>query len=264
MTMTLLEITQEVLNHMTGDSVNSIFDTEESEQVASIVVSTYRAMVSNTNWPFHRRLAELTASGNNLLPTHMTLPANVKRVITVKYNTAVSGVTRKQYNEMEWVSPDDFLRKTNNRNSDVAETDVIIDPSGVELLIRNDTAPSFYTSFDDTTLVFDSHDSVIDTTLQSNKTQLMAYIITTLALTDGAVPDIPEDAFTGLVEESKSRAQNKLRQFNDVKSEQESQRQRRFISRQNWRTKGGIKYPNFGRKSRGRVVKDVTFERGNP
>jgi hypothetical protein len=261
MTMTLLQITQEVLNDMTGDAVNSIFDTEESEQVANIVASTFRSMVSNSNWPFHRRLQELVASGNNLLPTHMILPADVKRVVAVNYNTAPIGYTRKQYKEIEWVDSDDFLRKINTRNSDNAETDVITDPSGVELLIRNDYAPSYFTSFDDTNLVFDSYDSLVDTTLQASKSQLIAFIIRTLDMADTAVPDMPEDAFAGLVEESKSRCQAKLRQFNDVKSEQEAQRQRRFMSRNVWRTKGGIKYPNYGRGT-GRPRSEVTFERG--
>lgn len=261
MSLTLLQITQEILSEMDGDSVNSIFDTEESEQVASIVVSTYRALVSNSNWRHHKRLTDLVAFSDSDKPTHMRLQEDVKRVVSIRYDTIKTGETKKNYTAMDWVEPDDFLRRVNQRNSDEASVDVITDTSGIELLICNNIAPSYYTSFDDTNLIFDAYDKNVDTTLQVSKTQTIAYILTTLSMEDTAVPDIPEDAFTGLIEESKSRAQAKLRQFSDVKSEQESIRQRRFMSRQNWRNKGGIQYPNYGRKSR-KIKRDVTFERG--
>ena len=233
---------------MDGDLVNSIYDTEESEQVAGIVISTYRAMVSNTKWPSHRRLTDLDPYSDSTKPTHMTLDDNVKELISVNYNTAKSGDTRKLYTEMKYCSPDDFLRKTNMRNTDSSNTVVITDPSGVDIIILNDTAPSYFTSFDDSTIVFDSYDSTVDSTLQSSKFQVTAYIMTELSMNDTSVPDLPPDAFTALIEEATSRCQSKIRQFNDVKSEQESQRQSRWLSRKAFRTNGGIKYPNYGRR----------------
>ena len=49
MRKSLLEIVQTILLDMSGDEVNSIQDTEEALQVASIVQNTYLAMMSNTN-----------------------------------------------------------------------------------------------------------------------------------------------------------------------------------------------------------------------
>ncbi len=45
MKYTLLEIVQEILSDMDSDEVNSIDDTTESEQVATIVKSTYLSMM---------------------------------------------------------------------------------------------------------------------------------------------------------------------------------------------------------------------------
>ena len=259
--MNLLDITQEILNEMDGDVVNSIFDTEESEQVANIVRSTFRAMASNSNWPSHRRLTKVVPSTDSATPTHMTLASDVKEVVSIHYNTAKDGVTRREYTQMEYLQPEQFMMKTNSRNSDSANTVVVVDSTGVELLITNNKAPSYFTSFDDTTLVFDSFDSVVDSTLQASKVQTIAYLLVELALSDSAVPDLPPDALTALVEESKSRCQSKIRQFNDVKSEQEAQRQRRYMSRKNWRANGGIQYANYGRNSN--VRRDPTFRNGD-
>ena len=53
MKYTLLEIVQEILSDMDSDEVNSIDDTVESQQVASIVRSAYMAIMSNRNWHTH-------------------------------------------------------------------------------------------------------------------------------------------------------------------------------------------------------------------
>lgn len=247
MSKTVLELVQTILSDIDGDEVNSISDTEESEQVARIVKSTYESIVSHTTWPHTRRAVALTPRSDSNYPTHMVFNENVKELISVFYNKADLGETRKDYKEINWVDPDDFLRKTNVRNNDETTVDVIIDDSGIELLIRNDKAPEYFTSFDDVNLVFDSYDSAVDSTLQESKFQAQAYIVPTFTMSDSFEPDLPPDAFSLLQEEATSRAQYKLRQFQDVKAEQESTKQSRWLSRKAWRANGGIKYPSYGR-----------------
>ena len=262
MKKTLLEIVQEILSDMDSDSVNSILDTFESEQVAQIVKSTFESMLSTRDWPHLKQLIQLTPSNDNALPTHMYVPNNVSRMVSINYNTVKAGETKKQYRPIGWREPDEFLQLTNQYNSDEANVDVIIDPTGVELLIRNDRAPTFYTSFDDNTLVFNSYDNAVDNTLQNSKTQAQAYVYPGWSTEDSFVPDLPEEAFVALVEEAKSRAMFRLKQMEDPKAEQESRRQQRWLSRNDWKVKGGIKTPNYGRNSR-KMRRDPTFERND-
>lgn len=247
-TKTLLQITQDILSDMNGDSVNTITDTEEAEQVARIVISVFDNIVAKEKWNIHRTGITLTASGDNDFPTHMTLPSNVKELISVLYDTRKNGVNQKQYTEMKWKEPDDFLRLLNSRDSTAPSTQTVTDPSGVVMLIRNDKAPEYFTSIDDETLIFDSFDSDVDTTLQTNKTQGLAYILPTLAFSDAAIPDLPNDAMRYLIEEATSRAQYKLREFQDIKSEAESAQQRRTMSRKAWKVNKPTRYPDYGRK----------------
>lgn len=259
----LLAIVQDILNDMDSDPVNSIDDTDEATQVAAIVKSTYEAMISNRNWPHTARIINLTASTDNLFPTYMTIDEDIKEFISVFYDKRKIDDTRLRYQEVRWKEPDDFLRYTNQRNSDADNIDVVLDPSGVKLLIQSDRAPSYYTSFDDNTLVFDSYDSAVDSTLQSAKTQARAYTIPSFELSNTFIPDLPLEAFSALIEEAKSKAQMKLKQFQDVKSEQEAGRQNRWLSRKAWRVKGGIRYPNYGRKRRAPYRRDPTFRDEN-
>jgi len=79
----------------------------------------------------------------------------------------------------------------------------------------------------------------------------MAYVMPKWLPADDFVPDLPDEAFMALIEESKSRASLKLNQVADQKSEQEAQRQRKWLARKARRVNNGILYPDYGRK-RGR------------
>ena len=259
MKLTLLELVQDILNDLDSDEVNSIDDTTESQQVAQIIKSTYFAMMSNRNWPHLKRAIQIVGSADTGFPTHMRLKDEVKELSFINYNRAKLGSTSKDYARLTWAEPDDFLRVLNQRRSDVDNVDTIVDPSGVELLITNDQPPTYYTSFDDTTIIMDSYDRAVEVSLQGAKTQATGYIMPVWQQLDDYIPDLPTEAFTALQEEAKSRSSLKLRQVQDVKAEQEAGRQQRWLSRKAWRVEGGVRYPNYGRRGMtGR--KDITFK----
>ena len=247
MKMTLLDIVQDILNDIDADAVNSIDDTIESQQVAQIVKSTYYALQNIRNWKSNRQLLKLLASGDYSLPTHITLPSNLSELSFINYDCAKEGMTKRVYTPIKYLYPDEFLRRQNQYNSDNDNVDVIQDPTGVELLIRNDIPPTVWTSFDDNTVVFDAYDKSVDDTIQNHKIQAMGYLTPEWIPTDDFIPAMPDEAFTLLLEEAKSRASVKLRQVPDQKAEQEATRQNRWLSQKQWRAHGGVRYPNYGR-----------------
>lgn len=241
---------QEILSDMDSDLVESIFDTVESEQVVTILKSTYYAMMSNRDWPHLRRSIQISSSLDPNRPTHMKLQDGIKELCFIKYNKEKLDATRKDFGDVKYLQPDHFLHKTNNEDSSSANVKIVKDFGGIDILVRTDRAPSYYTSFDDKYVVFDSYDSEVDTTLQESKVQAMAYVMPTWVSGDGFIPDLPENAFTILVEEAKSKASYKLRQQMDEKAEQEAARQNRWMSRKARKVSGGLKYPDYGRKGR--------------
>lgn len=262
MNSTLLEIVTDILSDMSGDFVGSINDTDEAMQVAQIVKTTYQAMMSNRNWPHTAKILNIDPSSNNMLPTHTSLPENVKEVISVYYDVRKKDQTRLEYRQMKYLDPDAFLRKINQRNSDDTNCRTITDPSGVKLLIMSNKAPEYYTSFNDKTIVFDSYDILVDDTIQANKTQVRAYIIPQFEMRDDYIPDLPDEAFAALIEEAKSKAMFRLNQIQDIKAEQESTRQQRWLSRKAWKVHEKDMYPyDYGRKGNRGIRKDPTFRR---
>lgn len=264
MKYTLLEIVSDILSDMDGDFVSSINDTDEALQVAQIVKTAYQAIMSNRNWTTAARVLNITPYADNTLPTHTRIEDNVKEIISVYYDKAGFNDNRLNYQPIRYLDPDDFLRHINQRNSLDVNSIVVLDPSGVKLIISTNKAPEYYTSFDETTMVFDSFDASVDSTIQASKTQIRAYIIPTFEMQDDFVPDLPDEGFSLLIEESKSKAMFKIKQVQDIKAEQEAGRQNRWLSRKNWRAHEQDLYPyNYGRGRHGGHGrrKDPTFRR---
>ena len=235
---------------MDSDSVNDIDDTVESQQIAQIVQGCYYEMLGNRNWPHTRKIIQLDASGETDKPNYMKLPENLKEMVFFKYETQKAGDTKIVLTDVKYKHPDEFLNYISSRNSDNTDVDVVEDFNGPKLLILNDTAPQYYTSFDDGYLVTDAYDSAIETTLQKSKSQAVAYIIPSWTSSNSFIPDLPIDAFPALIEESKSTAFFTLKQMANQKAEQKTTRQNRWLSRKSWRAHGGVRYDDYGRKSR--------------
>lgn len=260
MKMTLLELVQTILSDMGGDEVNSIDDTVESAQVASIVRNTYNSMVTTRMWPHMRKLIKLIPYGDSEKPTHMKMPERLCELISIKYESSRDGSPRKDYRDVKYLDPEDFLRYIYSRNTSDENTISVFDPSGAELFILTNCSPTYVTSFDDVTMVFDSYDSVLDDSLQASKIQCFAYMLPEWNHTDKFVPDLPAEAFQSLLQSSKNYAFSTLSQRFDSPSATEARRQSTWLSRKAWRAAGGIKYPNYGRRSGGRP-KDPTFRK---
>ena len=247
--MTLLEMVQDIMSDMDSDEVNSINDTVESLQVAQIVKTTYYNIIDGKDLPFLYELFQLNTNGTAARPTHMQLPEDIIDLKTIKYNTRKSTDTKDKYTVVQYKTPEDFLYIVDQRDSSASNVTVVTDASGVSLNIINDKGPQYFTSFDDETLVFDSYDSVVDSTLVNSKTQCHGKRSVAFSLTDTFTPDLPVQMFTYLLAEAKSTAFLTLKQMANQKAEQVSVTQKRRMSQEAWKLKNGITYPNYGRKA---------------
>jgi hypothetical protein len=246
--MTLLEMTQDILSDMNSDEVNSITDTQEALQVAQIIKSSFYNIIDGKDFPWLNELFRLNSSGNSSLPTHMVLPETIIDLMWIKYNSKKLNETRNRYREVKYKTPEDFLAIVDLRSSDASNVIEVTDPSGIKLNIINNSAPTYFTSFDDNTLVFDSYDNEVDVTLQSSKSQCFGKRSVVFTMLDSFVPDIPVQMFSYLLNEAKSMCFASIKQMPNAKVEQAAVSQRRRMSQEAWKIKNGISYPNYGRK----------------
>lgn len=246
---TLLAIVQDILNSTSSDPVNSINDTPEAQQVAQIVKTTYNNLVSNRNWPQEKRTFALDSLADSDRPNYLQLPEECKELVLINYDQKRSATDRKQLETVTYISPEEFLDRSNSLNETKSNVDLVTDFGGIQYKIRNDIPPTWWTSFDDEYIVFNSYDSAVESTLQSSNCQATGYIEKTFSLTDNFVPELPTEAFASLLAEAKAEAFVILRQEVNQRVEREAQRQRTWLSRKAWTAAGGVRYPNYGRKS---------------
>lgn len=252
---TLLEYVQAILSSLDSDEVSNYNDTTESTQVAHIVKTVFNDLQARCDLPEHYQLFELTASGDNTKPTLMTKPSDVTSVLWVQYNKLLSGETDPLFQDVQFMPLDDFLRMQDSlkvSDSTVGSWDQTLDASdSITFIYRNDKAPTFYTTWNDSTFIFDSYDSAVDTTLTKTKTRCYGRKDQTFTLSNSFVPFTDRDMCTLLLNEAKVLAFAELKQMGHDVARQWANRQWTKLNK----SKRGIdqnrneldRVPNFAR-----------------
>ena len=233
MKLSLLDITQNILSALDSDPVSSIDETVESVQVADLVKEAYYDLMSQRDWPFLRELGTLAGLADLTRPTTMLMPENVNKVIWIKY--------RKQ--EVAYMPPATFQDMIDGREA-LAN---VIDANGYGL----NGNPTYWTSFNDEHVVFDSVDKTLEDTLHEAQTNVYLVRAPTWSHVDAFVPDLPDKFFPTLLAEAKAQAFVNLKQQSNVREEKKAQRGRVTMQNESWRNENGeVKYNskvNYGR-----------------
>lgn len=255
MQYTLLELTQDILSSVDGDEVNSISDTVESLQVVSIIKTVYDDILTRGDIKFNDTFFNLEASGEPSKPVLMTKPDSIDKITWIKYNCIEDGDTDPVWTDISYLPLVDFLDMTENLQPSDSVVDTMTLTSDQAFTctfnFRNDKSPKYYTSFDDSQIIFDAYDSAVSLTLESSKTKCIGSKSSVFTISDTFIPALQPQQFALLLNEAKSLAWAELRQMAHPKAEK--------TARRNWvhlgksRAKAGKisdfeKLPSFGRK----------------
>ena len=243
---------------MDSDEVNSISDTTEAGQVAMIVRRTYLDLCNRLNLNEHFDFFQLTASGDSSLPIVMYRPTTVDQLLWIKYDKRTDVSDPVDFEDIKYLDVSSFMNRMymhNTDESDVSSASLSIDDDTITLIYKTDRHPYYWTSFNDSTILFDSYYSTLDTTLQRSKTQCYGLISRTFDIyDDNYTPDLDGQAFSLLINEAKSLAWAELKMITHAKSERESKRQWTRIHRNKQALPSGEGYsnydklPDYGRK----------------
>lgn len=234
-TKTLLDATQNILSSMDSDEVNSVYDTVEALQVATIIIETIEAEFSNLDLPFFDKILQLTSVSDVNRPNYLQYGSDVADIKWLRYK---DNRNNGRYKEVLYLSPTDFFDRIVQRSTVGTNEQQITDPSGVEYIIKTNSAPTFYTSVDNNYLIFDSYDSDFENTLeQSNCFCLGSTTIDSTELQDDYVLPVPNTYYPLLLAEAKSTCFMILKQMPSPKTEQVARRQRSRLQNDRLKTK---------------------------
>lgn len=234
MRFTLKEMVDLILNAMDSDSVNSITDTVESLDIAYTIRSCYYDMATDLDLPEHNRVYELNASGDNAKPVLMTMPTNALNLKWLKYDMQVSGDTVSDYQYLDRVDLETFMLRQEALREYTSDVDEMVFTSNSEsfpYMYWTDRHPKYYTTYDDNTLLFDAHDSALDTTLQKSKTMAFGNVYPVFTIDDDFYPEIDPSQFSLLINKAKVRCFNEKKQMINTEALKEERRQRIIVQK---------------------------------
>lgn len=261
MKKTLLEIVIDILNAIDGDEVNSISDTVEALQTAKDIENVYYDIIGRKDWQFLRQLTALDSVSDNERPTHLLIPAHTSKMEFINYNNRKAGQTRTFYRPMHYKFPDEFLVAVNARDDSQDNYDLITDYNGARFSVKNDSHPTYFTSFDDVYIVADAYDSAVESTLMGQHTQASLFKTPQWSVDDNYVPEFPEEMFPMFVAECMTYAILKKKDALEQKTEQTAGRHSRHLSQTHGVVQTGVRYPNYGRtpQKAGRTLRNPQF-----
>lgn len=262
MQYTLLELTQDVLSSMDSDEINSISDTPESQQVVKVIKTVYDDIISRSDLVTNKTLFNLVASNDTDRPVLMSKPETIDRIEWLKYNAFTADDPEANWQYVVYLPPEDFIQITqqyNTLDTDVETFEYVSDNFTYTFTYKNNVAPSYFTSFNDTVMIFDAYDSGVDDTLQSSKTLGYGSLTTTFQESDSFVPNLQPQQFALLLNEAKSLAWVELKQVPHTKAETTARRNWRHLQktrrqtpspRFNTNLHNSEVFPNYARRTR--------------
>lgn len=254
MRLTLLEMIQHILSAMGSDEVNNYNDTVESYMVAQIIQQVFYEAAVELNLPTHQSMFELNASNDNLLPALMYKPSNALRIDKIYYDNREDGATYANMVECQYLPLDQFIslqRGLSESTSNVGEMNVSNNGETHTIMFSTNAPPRFYTTSDDYTILFDSYDSSVDTTLQKAKSLAHGHVYPTFTLSNTFVPDVDAAQFPYLLAKAKTRAFNEIKQTLNQESAAEARRQKIVLQKRKFavaRENPIYGLPRYGRK----------------
>lgn len=283
MKYTLLQMTQEILSNMSSDEVNSISDTPESLQVATVIRQKYFDIINRLGLPDHEQPVQLQPSIDPTLPVQMYVPDGLKDIKWIKYfnsnvtglaisdtaaiNNAINGLpsvnsssvpTPPGYQYVTILPVTQFLdyMLSYNTNDPNVFSYNFTDASNkfvntYTFKYKDNTQPLYCTVLSNYYVLFDAYDDTVDTTLQASKTMVMGSIIPVFKLEDSFIPDLAEEQFPLLLNEAKMLAFYELKQQDHALAAKETNRGWSTIQKQKSISNKPAYFdqtPDFGRR----------------
>lgn len=218
-------MTQNILSAMDGEEISSIGDTIESQQVADEIKTTYYECLGQFQLRSRFIPLQLDAlSDPTNKPNVLKTPTEVDHIEWIKYNKGT--VALPNYYEVYYLSPEDFMTLIQGRVSSSNLTTVTFPGSdAVPYQIINNANPTYYTTFDNEYIIFDSYNTSVDSTLQNSKSFVWAEVLPTWTASDTFVPELESKYFPLLLAEAKSACFINYKGVSNAKEEQRARRQ---------------------------------------
>ena len=149
MILTLLKIVQRTLSAIDSINVSDVSASPEAEQIVLITNRIYSDILAHRRWPFLKVAGTSLVTNTPSVAWELDFPSNLMEMEFVKYDG----------DDVTYLTPEAFKNLIDSRDT----TASYVNSSG----IHTDRDPSYWTSIDGESMVFDAYDSDNATLLPS-------------------------------------------------------------------------------------------------
>ena len=248
----ILQLVQQLGEAIGSDEIDTLDETIEASEIATILEQTVTEVISRKRWEFIKdrvRQLQLRSAGSTQLNT-LAIPIDVTRVNCLKYrDTNNTNVTT--FITLEYMQPCEFLEFVQSRNSADSNITAIANDDGVLINVLTDNAPTKWTSFDEENITFDAYDASVGTGNLIVDSVIIADRVSVIDYTDpDATLKVPERMETLIYNEALSTCAIRLRQTVDPKAERVARRQHISLRETEHITNKDTQERTYGRRSR--------------
>lgn len=202
MSMTLLELTNKILNKLSSNEVDSIEDTNEATLYANEILDVFLQYHSKSREAWVKNKFKMNDKGKFVLET----PKNVQSFDYIKYNGT----------KLEYVNPSDFEdRLFKNKGKEGYDEDGY----GINKM------PEYFTSYDQVSIEVNSIDTKIEQAVSGSKTSCYGKVRPTVKLEDDYIPSpLLPSLFDALLSDATANCLNRYREKSAQHDRQEAQK----------------------------------------
>lgn len=249
---TILQLVQQLGEAIGSDEIDTLNETIEASEIATILEQTVTEIISRKRWEFLKdrvRQLDARAGGSTQLNT-LVIPDDVTRINCVRYrDTNNTNVTT--FLDVTYMQPCEFIQFVQARDSADTNITAIANDDGVLINVLTDNTPTRWTSFDEENITFDAYDASVGTGNLIADSVIIADIVPVIDYTDPtATLKVPERMESLIFNEALSYSNYRLRQTRDPKADLVAARQHRSLREQEHKTNKDEKVLNHGRRSR--------------
>lgn len=227
MRYTLLKMAQMIASSMDSDEIQDIDDSVESRQIVDLIEQTYNDIISTIDFPDQFDLFALEPSLDVTRPTVMHIPSRIARVEWLQYDHSTPGGTDRLWRYVIPMSRGQFLNRMNTLDENRPEVyryDYLVDTETFDIRGLNNVHPTYYTTVDNRTLLFDNYLASDDITLVANRTMGYGQVINHFVRQNDWVATLEPRQFTLWFNEAKALCFAELKQIQNQKAERNARR----------------------------------------
>lgn len=202
---------QRIAEYIDGETINSISDTREASQIATIVKETYQYLLQTREINTRDTIIHFDNVIDTSKPNYLKYRDTVFEIFDLKYKDLETG----KYSTIQWIEPNLFLQKSLSLDPEDENVQQVVEFTGITYFIRNDKQPQYYTSFDDIHIAFDSFNSEYEDTIHDNNVIAQGRYMPEFLLEDDFVPNMAPQHFPLLLSKSKEVAGVELKEYNN-------------------------------------------------